>query len=107
MRAVSRFFMCALVMMLVTYLVRAIPFTVFRRKVRNRFFRSFLYYVPYAVLTAMTLPAALYATGSMAVAAVGLLAAAVLAYRGKGLVVVSLAACAAAGLATCMIHLLG
>ena len=63
--------MCALVMMLVTYLVRAIPFTVFRRKVRNRFFRSFLYYVPYAVLTAMTLPAALYATGSMAVAAVG------------------------------------
>ncbi|MBO4767824.1 MAG: AzlD domain-containing protein, partial [Lachnospiraceae bacterium] len=44
-------------MMIVTYLVRAIPFTMFRRKVKNRFFRAFLYYVPYAVLTAMTLPA--------------------------------------------------
>lgn len=106
MRAVSRFFVCVLVMMLVTYLVRAVPFTAFRRKVTNRYARAFLYYIPYAVLTAMTLPAALYATGSVLVAAFGLLVAAVLAYRGRGLVVVSLAACAAAFAATFLMQLL-
>lgn len=102
----SRFFVCAAVMMIVTYLVRAIPFTMFRRKVKNRFFRAFLYYVPYAVLTAMTLPAALYATSSMLVAAAGLLTATLLAYRGRGLVVVSLSACGAAFVATFLLRLL-
>ena len=66
------------------------------RKVKNRFVRSFLYYVPYAVLTAMTVPAAFYATGSIAVAACGIGVAAILAYRGRGLVTVSLGACAGA-----------
>ena len=96
----SRFFVCALAMMLVTYFVRAVPFTLFRRKVTNRAAKAFLYYVPYTVLTAMTVPAAFYATGSVAVAAFGLFVAGVLAYRGRGLVVVSLAACAAAFAAT-------
>lgn len=90
------FFVSAMVMMAVAYAVRAVPFTLFRRKVRNRFMRSFLYYIPYAVLTAMTVPAALYATSSLAVSSCGLGIAAILAYRGRGLVVVSLAACAGA-----------
>ena len=33
-----------LVMAGVTYLVRAIPFAVFNKKIENRFFRSFLAY---------------------------------------------------------------
>ena len=49
------------VMAAVTYLIRVIPLTVFRRKIENRYIRSFLYYVPYTCLTAMTFPAILYA----------------------------------------------
>ena len=49
-----------LVMAAVTYLIRMLPLTVLRRDIRSRFFRSFLYYVPYAVLTAMTIPDVMY-----------------------------------------------
>ena len=90
------FFVYAVVMMAVAYIVRAVPFTAFRRKVKSRFVRSFLYYVPYAVLTAMTVPAAWFATSSIAVGSCGLCVAAFLAYRGFGLVTVSLGACGGA-----------
>ncbi|MBQ6660583.1 MAG: AzlD domain-containing protein [Lachnospiraceae bacterium] len=103
----NRFVLCLLVMAGVTYLVRAVPFVAFRRKVRNRFFRSFLYYVPYAVLTAMTVPAALFATESPVIAGCGLLTAGILAYRGRGLVIVSLSACAAAFAAWGITSLIG
>ena len=49
----------------VTYLIRMLPLTVFQKKIKNRFIRSFLYYIPYAVLGAMTFPAILYSTGSV------------------------------------------
>ena len=81
-----------LVMALTTYLVRMIPFTAFRKKITSRFARSFFYYIPYAVLAAMTFPAILYSTGSLLSAAVGLAVAMVLAYLGRSLIVVSLAA---------------
>ena len=55
----------------VTYLIRVIPFTVFRKKIRSRFILSFLHYVPYAVLSAMTIPAIFYSTGSVTTALVG------------------------------------
>lgn len=80
----------------VTYLIRAIPFAAFRKEIKSRFARSFLYYVPYAVLSAMTVPAIFYATGSMTTAAVGTVVAVVLAYLDIPLVVVALAASAAA-----------
>ena len=80
----------------VTYLIRAIPFAAFRKEIKSRFVRSFLYYVPYAVLSAMTVPAIFYATGSMTTAAVGTVVAVVLAYLDIPLVVVALAASAAA-----------
>lgn len=80
----------------VTYLIRMIPLTVFRRQIKSRFFRSFLYYVPYAVLSAMTVPAIFYATGNMATAAVGTAVAVLLAYFDMPLIVVALAASAAA-----------
>ena len=67
-----------IVMAGVTYLIRMIPFVFCRNKIKSRFFRSFLYYVPYAVLSAMTIPAIFYSTGSYITAAAGTAAATVL-----------------------------
>ncbi len=78
---------------LTTYAVRALPFTAFAKKIKSRFFKSFLHYVPYAVLTAMTIPAILYATNSVLSAAVGLAIAVVLAIFEKDLMIVALCAC--------------
>ena len=79
----------------VTYLVRMIPFTLFRQKIKSRFIRSFLYYIPYTVLSAMTFPAIFYSTGNTVTAAVGTVVALVLAYIKQPLIVVALAAAAA------------
>lgn len=80
----------------VTYLIRMIPFTFFRRKIKSRFFRSFLYYIPYAVLSAMTIPAIFYSTGNMFTAVAGTIAAVILAYFNLPLIIVALAAAATA-----------
>lgn len=80
----------------VTYLIRVIPFTLFRKKIQSPFFRSFLYYIPYAVLSAMTIPAIFTSTGSVVTSLVGTAVAVILAYFGKPLIVVALAASAAA-----------
>ncbi len=84
-----------IVMAVVTYLIRAVPLTVFQKKIENRYIRSFLYYVPYTCLTAMTIPGIFYATQSPISAAAGALTAVGLAFRGKGLVMVAAGACAA------------
>ena len=74
----------------VTYLVRMLPLVLFKKKIQNRFIRSFLAYVPYAVLAAMTFPAVLYSTASPLSAVIGLITAILLAYWGKGLLTVAL-----------------
>ena len=84
------------VMALVTYLVRVLPMAIFRKKIHNRFVQSFLYYVPYAVLSAMTFPAIFDSTGSRLGAAAGCVAALVLTYFRKGLLLVAVGAAAAA-----------
>ncbi len=84
------------VMAVVTYLIRMLPFTLLRRQIRSRFIRSLLYYLPYAVLSAMTLPAIFYSTNNVGTAIVGTAVALVLAYKGLPLIVVALAAAAAA-----------
>ena len=84
------------VMALVTYLVRVLPMAIFRKKIHNRFVQSFLYYVPYAVLSAMTFPAIFDSTRSRLGAAAGWVAALVLAYFRKGLLLVAVGAAAAA-----------
>lgn len=81
-----------LVMAGVTYLIRMIPFTFFRKKIKSGFFRSFLYYIPYAVLSAMTIPAIFYSTGNIVTAVAGTIMAVVLAYLDLPLIVVALAA---------------
>lgn len=80
----------------VTYLIRMIPFTFFRKKIKSRFFRSFLYYIPYAVLSAMTIPAIFYSTGSIITSVAGTVVAVVLAYLDLPLIVVALSASGAA-----------
>lgn len=84
-----------LVMALVTYLIRVIPLTVFRKKIENPYIQSFLYYVPYTCLTAMTFPAILYATESVWSALAGVVVAVLLAFYNKSLVTVAAFACAA------------
>jgi branched-subunit amino acid transport protein len=83
----------------VTYLIRMLPFALFQKKIKSRFFRSFLYYIPFAVLSAMTIPAIFYSTGSIATAVAGTAAAVLLAYFGLPLIAVALAAAAAAFIA--------
>ena len=80
------------VMAIVTYIPRFLPLTFMRRKIQNRFIKSFLYYVPYAVLAAMTLPAILYSTSSVISAITGMLMAILLAYKNHGLTLVALGA---------------
>lgn len=82
-----------LVMAVVTYLIRMLPLTLFQKKITNRFIKSFLYYVPYACLMAMTFPAVFYVTGSPMSALAGVLIAILLALVGKGLVTVSVVSC--------------
>ena len=83
----------------VTYLVRMIPFAAFQRKIKSPFIKSFLAYMPYAVLSAMTIPAIFYSTGSLGTAIAGTAVAVVLAYFNLPLIVIALAAAAAALLA--------
>lgn len=80
------------VMALVTYFIRMIPFTVFRKKIKSNFFKSLLYYIPYAVLSAMTIPAIFYCTGDIITSVAGTVVAVVLAYFNLPLIVVALAA---------------
>ena len=84
-----------LMMALTTYLIRMLPLTLLQKRIQNTFLRSFLFYVPYACLTAMTFPSILSATASVVSAAAGLGVALVLAWRGKGLLVAAPWACAA------------
>ena len=89
----DKFLPYLIVMAGVTYLVRAIPLTLFHKKIKNKFINSFLYYTPYAVLAAMTFPAILYATSDILTAVVGLIVAIILAYFGQGLLTVACGAC--------------
>ena len=81
-------------MALTTYLIRVLPLTIFRKPIRSRFLRSFLHYVPYACLTAMTFPAILYATDHVWSGAAGLAVGVLLALKNKSLIVVAVASCA-------------
>lgn len=84
-----------LVMALVTYLIRALPLTFIRGEIKSPFLRSFLYYVPFATLSAMTFPAILSSTASVWSALAGFAAALLLAFRRKSLIIVAVGACAA------------
>ena len=81
-------------MALATYLVRILPLTVFRKPIKSRFIRSFLHYVPYACLAAMTFPAILQDTASVFSGAAALVVGIAAAWFGASLFQVSVACCA-------------
>lgn len=93
-------------MALTTYLIRVLPMTFFRKPIRSQFLRSFLHYVPYCCLTAMTFPAILSSTASIVSGAAALAVAVILAYRGKSLIVVALSSSAAVLIAEWVMALL-
>ena len=84
-----------LIMAAVTYLIRMLPLVFFKKKITCTFVRSFLYYMPYTVLTVMTIPAVFYSTSSVISAVIGVLVAVVLAYFKFGLLRVAIGASAA------------
>ena len=90
---VQTFFLYLIVMAGVTYLIRAIPLMTFTGKVENKFIKSFLAYVPYAVLGAMTFPAIFYSTADLVSGIAGTVVGVILAYRRKSLLTVAAAAC--------------
>lgn len=81
------------VMALVTYLIRMLPLAAFRRKIKSKFVMNFLYYVPYAVLSAMTIPAVFYSSSGIISAIAGFAVAVVLAFFERGLLTVAVCAC--------------
>lgn len=85
-----------------TYLIRTIPFVLVKKKIENVFIRSFLYYIPYAVLTAMTVPAIFHSTDYVISAIVGFAVAVVLALKRKSLTVVAVAACISVYVVECV-----
>ena len=89
MNNIVRFFLYLFVMASVTYLVRMLPLVFFRKRIKSRFVRSFLYYIPYAVLSVMTIPGIFYSTGSLPSAIAGAFVAVVLAYFGRSLITVA------------------
>ncbi len=82
-----------LIMAIVTYLIRMLPITLFQKEITNKYFRSFLYYVPYAVLGSMTFPAIFTATSNIASSLFGTIIALILAYKEKSLITVAVFAC--------------
>ncbi len=87
------------VMALTTYLIRVIPFAAVRGKIRSRFINSVLFYIPYAVLSAMTFPAIFFATGNVITSSVGTVIALVMAYFDLPLIAVALGSSTGAFLA--------
>lgn len=93
------------VMAVVTYIPRVLPLSLLRKKVNNRFLQSFLYYMPYAVLGAMTFPAILYATSTPWSALAGFIVAMVMAFLGQKLLPVALCSTAAVFIVEMCMHI--
>lgn len=88
------FFIYLAVTAISTYLVRMIPLVLVKKEIKNKFILSFLYYMPYAVLSVMTIPAIFMATNYVVSAVVGFAVAVFLALKDKSLTTVAIAACA-------------
>lgn len=82
-----------LIMALVTFFIRALPMTVFRKEIKNKTVRSFLYYVPYVTLSVMTFPAIIHATGNITAGIAAFVIGIIAAFAGGNLIVVSAVSC--------------
>jgi branched-subunit amino acid transport protein len=92
-------------MALVTYIIRSAPLVLVRKKIENVFINSFLYYVPYACLTALTIPSIFYTTDSFISSACGLIVAVILGLRKKSLIVTASLACATVFVVSWLVNL--
>lgn len=102
----SKYIGYMIVMAGVTYLVRMLPITLFQKQITNVYIKSFLYYVPYAVLGCMTFPAIFTCTGNTLASCIGCLVGVVLAYKERSLLQVAIGASVAAYLAYLLVTLL-
>lgn len=102
----NNFWIYLLVCAGITYLVRMVPLVLMKKKITNRFILSFLHYLPYAVLSAMTIPAVFYATTYEVSAVIGFVTAVILAYFGKSLVTVAAFSCVAVFIAEVVIKMI-
>lgn len=89
----TEYFIYLLIIAGSTFLIRAIPFVAVKEKIKNRYVQSFLYYIPYAVLTAMTIPSIFYAPNMWLAAMAALIVAVILALKDRGLMTVAVVAC--------------
>lgn len=87
-------FLMVLAMAIVTYLIRLVPMILFKKKIKNRFINSLLYYIPYAVLSAMTFPFIIFSSGHVISAVVGTTVALIVAFMKRSLVTTALLASA-------------
>lgn len=92
---------------LVTYLIRAIPLTIFSKEIKSQFLNDFFYYIPYTVLGAMTFPAILYATRSLISGAVALFAAGIAGFFKKGLLFTAVTAAVAVYMTELILEFMG
>ena len=100
------YFIYLAIMVISTYLIRVVPFVLIKHQIENRFIRSFLHYILYAVLMAMTIPAIFTATASIISAIIGFVTAVLLALKGKSLTTVALVSCIAVYISELIISLI-
>lgn len=91
----NNFWIYLLTMAGITYLIRMLPLVLLKRKITNKFVLSFLHYIPYAVLSVMTIPAIFTSTSYVISAVVGFVVAMVLSYFEKSLLTVAASSCLA------------
>ena len=101
------FWLYLLTMAGITYLIRMLPLVLMKKKIKNRFVLSFLYYIPYAVLSVMTIPAIFSSTTYVIAAVAGFVVAMLLSYFEKSLVVVAASSCAVVYIVELIIRMLG
>ncbi len=101
------FFLYLIAMAGVTYLIRMVPLVAVKKKIKNQFLLSFLHYMPFAVLSVMTVPAIFYASEHILSAVIGFVAAIVFAYRNGSLVLVAAVSCGAVFVSECVLSFLG
>ncbi|MBR6851768.1 MAG: AzlD domain-containing protein [Lachnospiraceae bacterium] len=100
----NNYYIYIVAMALVTYLIRVLPLTLLRKPITNRFFRSFLYYVPYVTLAVMTFPAILFSTSRLLDGGMAFAVGIVLAWTSGNLFVVELGCCLVVLLMNAVLH---
>ena len=80
----------SLILGIICWLMKIIPFIFFNGKIKNQFINSFLYYVPFAIMTSMIIPEVFHSTSSVWSAIVGVIVSIILALLNQNILVVSL-----------------